>query len=101
MLHLPLRAANLILELPAGVLEGIVKGECQIGISLVCRRRPSHIHLAAVGKRETNVDLVKTAFSVMPTGPIQHDPARGYATPTLFELRHVRRNSISGVPAIP
>lgn len=82
MLHLPLGAANLILELPAGVLEGIVKGECQIGMPLVRRRRPSHIHLAAVGKCETNVDLVQSALAVMLTGSFQHDP-------------------ISGVPAIP
>ena len=48
MLHLPLRAANLILELPAGVLEGIVEGECQIGMALIRRRRPFHIHLASL-----------------------------------------------------
>ena len=102
MLHLPLRAANLILELPAGVLESIVEGECQIGIPLVLRRRPSHIHLAAVGKRETNVDLVQTAFAVMLTGPFQHDPARGYATPELSSCATcVAIGSISGVPAMP
>ena len=59
MLHLPLRAANLILGLSTGVLEDIVKSECQIGIPLVLRRRPFDIHLAAVWKRETNVDLVQ------------------------------------------
>ena len=62
MLHLSLRAANLILELPACVFEGIVEGECQIGMAFVRWRRPFHIDLAAVRKRETNMDLVKSAF---------------------------------------
>jgi hypothetical protein len=89
MLHLSLRAANLILELPACVLEGIVDGECQIGMPSIRRRRPFHINLASVRKRETNMDLVKSAFAVMPPRPLQHDSARGYATPPLLEFGHM------------
>ena len=51
MLHLSLRAANLILELPACVLKSIVDGECQIGMPVICRWCPFHIHLASVWKR--------------------------------------------------
>ncbi len=46
--HLALRAADLILELPAGVFEGIVNGECEICMPLISRRRSFHIHLTAV-----------------------------------------------------
>jgi hypothetical protein len=94
MFHLSLRAAHLVLELPAGVLEGIVKGECQIGMPFVRWWRPFYIHLATVRKGQTNVNFVKSAFAVMLTGPFQHDPTCCYATPTLFELRHVGRNGV-------
>ena len=57
MFHLTLRAAHLILKLPARVLESIVDGENQIGMPLICRWSSFHIHLAAVWKRETNTDL--------------------------------------------
>jgi hypothetical protein len=58
VLDLALRAANLVLELPTGVLEGIVDSKCQISMTLVRGRRPLHIYFAAVGKNKTDMDLV-------------------------------------------
>jgi hypothetical protein len=92
--HVALRAADLILELPARVFEGIVKGECEIRMSLIRRRGPFHIHLPAVRQQETDVDLVKPAGAVMLTGAFQHHPACGYTAPALLELRHMLRDGI-------
>ena len=89
MFHLSLRAANLILELPTRVLKSIVDGECQIGMPVIRRWCPFHIHLASVWKRETDKNLVKSAFAVMPARPLQHDSARGYAPPALLEFGHM------------
>jgi len=92
--HLALRAADLILQLPAGVFEGIVKCECEIRMPLIGWRGPFHIHLPAVRQREMNVHLVKPAGAVMLTRALQHQPACGYTAPALLELRHVLRDSI-------
>jgi hypothetical protein len=94
MFHLALRAADLILQLPAGVFEGVVEGECEIRMPLIRRRSPFHIHLPAVRQRETDVDLVKPAGAVMLTGAFQHHPACSYTAPALLELRHVLRDGI-------
>ena len=67
--HLTLGAAHLILKLSARVLEGIVDGECQIGMPLVGRRRPFNVHLAAVRQRKADMNLVEAAGAVMLTGP--------------------------------
>jgi len=64
---------------------------------LVLGRGTLHVHLAAVGKRETDVDLIQSALAVMLTGRFEHDPARCYAAPELFELRHVRRDGVFDV----
>ena len=61
VLHLPLGAARLILQLPARPLERVVDGEIQIRAPFVGRRGALDIDLAAVGKREPNVDVIKTA----------------------------------------
>jgi hypothetical protein len=53
--------------------------------------------IAAVGKREMDVDLIQSALAVMLTGRFEHDPARCYAAPELFELRHVRRDGVFDV----
>jgi hypothetical protein len=94
MFHLALRTANLILQLPAGMLEGVVNSECQIGMALICRRRPFHIHFATVGKGETNVDRIQSAFAMTLTRSLQHNAACGYATPALLKLCHVGGNRI-------
>src|SRR5579863_5593361 len=86
MFHLTLRAANLILKLPARVLESVVDGKCQVGMSLVVRGSSFHVHLAAVRKRETNIDLVKSAPAVMLTRPLQDDSARRHTTPPLLKF---------------
>ena len=52
MLHLPLRAARLILQLPAGALERVVDGKIQICAPFIRRRRVFDIDLAPVGKRK-------------------------------------------------
>src|SRR6266480_178145 len=93
MLHLPLGAANLILKLPARVLKSIVDGKCQIGMPLIGRWRPFHIHLAAIRKRKTNMDLVKSAGPVMLTRSFQHHAAGGHTTPALFEFRNMLLDS--------
>ncbi len=97
MLHLASGAANLILELSARVLESIIESEGQVGMPLVLGRGTLYVHLAAVGKRETDVDLIQSALAVMLTGRFEHDPARCYAAPELFELRHVRRDGVFDV----
>jgi len=58
VLHLPLGAARLILQLPARPLERVVDGEIQIRAPFVGRRGALDIDLAAVGKREPNVDVI-------------------------------------------
>ena len=68
MFHLTLGAAHLILKLSARVLEGIVDGECQIGMPLVGRRSLFNVHLAAVRQRKADMNLVKAAGAVMLTG---------------------------------
>ena len=35
------------------------------------------------------MNLVKSAFAVMPARPLQHDSARGYATPAMLEFGHM------------
>ena len=97
MLHLASGAANLILGLSARVLESIIESKGQVGMPLVLGRGTLHVHLAAVGKRETDVDLIQSALAVMLTGRFEHDPARCYAAPELFELRHVRRDGVFDV----
>jgi len=92
--HVALRAADLILQLPARVFEGIIKGECEIRMPLIRRRGPFHIYLSAVRQRETNVDLVKPAGAVMLTRAFQQHPACGYAAPALLELRDMLRDGI-------
>ena len=89
MLHLALQLANLILQLPARPLEGIVDGEVQIGMALIGLRGAVDIDLAAVRKGQADVDLIEPAGSVMTAGRLQHDAARRHATETLLELSNM------------
>jgi hypothetical protein len=86
MLHLPLQVANLILQLPARPFERIVDGEIQIGMALIGLRGAVDIDFPSVGKRQTDVDLIKPAGAVMTAGCFQHHLACGHATESLFEI---------------
>ena len=89
MFHLPLQVANLILQLPARPFERIVDGEIQIGMALIGLRGAVDIDFPSVGKRQTDVDLIKPAGAVMTAGRFQHHPACGHATETLLEVGDV------------
>jgi hypothetical protein len=86
MFHLPLQVANLILQLPARPFERIVDGEIQIGMALIDLRGAVDIDFPSVGKRQTDVDLIKSTGAVMTAGRFQHHPACGHATETLLEI---------------
>ncbi len=95
MLHLPLAAARVILQLPARPLERVVDGEIQIRAPFVVRRGVLDIDLAAVGKREPNVDVIKTA-GVMPLArTFHHHPASRHPAPALLEPVDMLLDSIS------
>jgi hypothetical protein len=94
--HRP-HTADLILQLPARPLEGVVDGECQIGMPLVGLRGTVDIDFAAVGKRQTNVNLVETAGVVMAAGSFQRHPASGGAAILPFQLAHMRGDNGAGL----
>ena len=50
----------------------------------------STLHFAALWKHEANVHLIKTAFAVMLTGRLYHDPASSYSTKAFVKLRYMR-----------
>ena len=93
--HLPLRAANLILKLPAGALERIVDSKGQVGTPFVRRSGSLDVHFAPFRERKMNVNLIETADLVMLAGPFQHHPASRNAVPALLEFGDV---FIDGVP---
>ena len=84
-LHLALRKAKLILQLPTSAFERIVERKIQVGVALVRRRRLLHIDFATIRQREPDVDFVKSAFAMSKTRPFQHNAARGHAAPELLE----------------
>lgn len=94
MFHLALNAAYLILKLTAGMPEGIVDGECQIGVPFIRPRCPSHIDFAPVRQRETNMHVVKPAKTMMMTWALYRDPASDYTTPPLLQLADVLGNRL-------
>jgi len=94
VLGLPLHTANLILQLPPCVFKGIVDRECKIGVPFVPGRCPLYVHLAAVWKQQPNMDLVKSACSVMLARTFQHNAAGGYAAPPFLKVRHPLYNGL-------
>jgi hypothetical protein len=94
MLRLTLRTAKLVLQLPAGAFERVVERKIWVGVALIRRRRPFHIHLAAVRQGEPDMDLVKPALAMPKTGPFQHNAARGYTAPALLEFGNMFFNDI-------
>ena len=95
VLYLAADAAHLILQLPAGLLEGIVDSECQIAVALVRRWRSSYIDLSAVRQGKTNMNFIKSALAMMPSGSLHDNAAGRYSTPALFELADAPRNGVA------
>jgi hypothetical protein len=80
ILDVTLHAADLILKLSTSVLKRVIDCECQVGMPLVCRRRPRNIDLSAVGEGESYMDIVQTTFVVSLTGSFHDDTACSYTT---------------------
>ncbi len=99
LLHLSLGAANMILELPAGVLESIIDCERQIGMPLVGRRSPSYIRFAAVRQGEANMDLVKSALVVMLVRALSGQRGKRLSDPTVVRVRRHASRSHHGLSA--
>src|SRR6516225_3556695 len=93
-LYLALKPAYPILQLAARPFEGVVDGEGQIGIPLVRRRRAFDIDLAAVGERETNMNLIEPARVVMAARALHHHPAGRRTAVTLLEFGNVPRDRV-------
>jgi len=83
-------APNLLMQLLARMLESIGDRKYEVGTPFVFRRSPLDVHFAALWKHEANVHLIKTAFAVMLTGRLYHDPASSYSTKAFVKLRYMR-----------
>src|ERR1019366_3083792 len=58
-------------------------------MALIGLRGAVDIDFPSVGKRQTDVDLIKPACPVMTAGRFQHHPACGHATETLLKVSDV------------
>ena len=94
-LHLSLQLADLVLQLSARSLEGVVDRECQVGVPLVHLRGPSDIDLAPVGKLEPDMDLIETAGLMVAAGPFQDHPTGRHATEAALKLFHVLDDTVA------
>ncbi len=92
VLHLPLQAADMILQPTTCPFESVVDGERQIGMPLVRLRGASDIDVSAVRERQTDVDLIESTCAVMAARSFQDDPASRHTTIVLLEFGHMLGN---------
>jgi len=97
LFHLPLQAADLILQPPSRMLEGIIDGKRKIGVALVRRRGAPDVDFATIRQRKMNIDLIEAAGPVMTAGPLHHDPASRDAAVAPLQLGHVLLDRIADV----
>ena len=95
MFHLPLQFTDLILQLPACALEGVVDGKIQIGIAFVILRGMANDDLASFGQREPDVDFVQAALLVMSAGGLEHHAACDNPAKPLFQLADMLDDAVT------
>jgi hypothetical protein len=80
---------RLVLQLPAGALEGVVHGEGQIGVTFIQLGRASNVDLTAVGECKPNAHLVLAASPVVIAGTSDYNPACGEPAKAILQFRNV------------
>jgi len=88
LLHLALQPLNLLLQLTACALEGVVEREVETGVALVLLRRAINLDRAPIGQCEMNGDFVEPSGAVVVPRRLQHHAPSGDAAEKPFERGH-------------